>query len=208
MSHIFSNLNFAIKSVADNAFLNSKDNELKEKALNQLFKNLNGNLGDTFRRWRELNKIEKLRERMNLQQRGSILKMLENLLHHGKNAQIRDAINKFRTNRKITDIQRNFLKRLLMSKAGMVVIAFRKIQTLPEKRDDEAYAKANKFEKGLSSFVDRTLKKLFEAFKSEWEEGQAFKKRSVIQLINATMGGQKKMYGRWLAITERTRLMN
>jgi hypothetical protein len=132
VSHIFSNLNFAIKSVADNAFLNSKDNELKEKALNQLFKNLNGNLGDTFRRWRELNKIEKLRERMNLQQRGSILKMLENLLHHGKNAQIRDAINKFRTNRKITDIQRNFLKRLLMSKAGMVVIAFRKIQTLPE----------------------------------------------------------------------------
>jgi hypothetical protein len=52
-------------------------------------------------------------------------------------------------NRKITDIQRNFLKRLLMSKAGMVVIAFRKIQTLPERRDNEAYAKANKFEKGL-----------------------------------------------------------
>jgi hypothetical protein len=59
--------------------------------------------------------------------------MLENLLHHGKNAQIRDVINKFRTNRKITDIQRNFLKRLLMSKAGMVVIAFRKIQTFPER---------------------------------------------------------------------------
>ena len=134
--------------------------------------------------------------------------MLENLLHHGKNAQIRDAINKFRTNRKITDIQRNFLKRLLMSKAGMVVIAFRKIQTLPEKIDTEAFARANKFEKGLSSFVDRTLKKSFEAFKSEFEEGQAFKKRSVIQLINSTMGGQKKMYGRWLNITDRTRLMN
>jgi hypothetical protein len=118
------------------------------------------------------------------------------------------AINKFRTNRKITDIQRNFLKRLLMSKAGMVVIAFRKIQTLPDRVDSEAYAKANKFEKGLSSFVDRTLKKSFEAFKTEFEEGQAFKKRAVIQLINATMGGQKKMYGRWLGITERTRLMN
>ena len=145
---------------------------------------------------------------MNLEQRGAILKMLENLLHHGRNAQIRDAINKFRQNRKITDIQRNFLKRLLMSKAGMVVIAFRKIQTLPRIRDDEKYLKANKFEKGLSSFVDRTLKKSFEAFKNEFEEGQAFKKRAVIQLINSTMGGQKKMYGRWLGITERTRLMN
>jgi hypothetical protein len=40
VSHIFSNINFAIKSVADNAFLNSKDNEVKEKALVQLFKNL------------------------------------------------------------------------------------------------------------------------------------------------------------------------
>ena len=48
----FTSINFTIKSVADNAFLNSKDNELKEKALIQLFKNLNGNLGDTFRRWR------------------------------------------------------------------------------------------------------------------------------------------------------------
>jgi hypothetical protein len=51
-SHIFSNINFAIKSVADNAFLNSKENEVKEKALIQLFKNLQGNLGETFRRWR------------------------------------------------------------------------------------------------------------------------------------------------------------
>ena len=145
---------------------------------------------------------------MGLEQKKSILKMLENLLHHGKNAQIRDVINKFRQNRKITEIQRNFLKRLLMSKAGMVVIAFRKIQTLPERKDNEAYAKANKFEKGLSQFVDRTIRKSFEAFKTEWEEGQAFKKRAVIQLINATMGGQKKMYNRWNGITERTRLMN
>ena len=48
-------------------------------------------------------------------------KILKNLLHNGKNAQVREAINKFRMNRKITEIQRNFLKRLLMSKAGMVV---------------------------------------------------------------------------------------
>ena len=34
----------------------------------------------------------KFRDRMNLQQCGSILKMLENLLHHGKNAQIREKL--------------------------------------------------------------------------------------------------------------------
>ena len=169
---------------------------------------MSANVGDTFKRWRDVNNIEKLRERMNMQQKGSVLKVLENLLNNGKNAQIREAINKFRQNRKITDIQRNFLKRLLMSKAGMVVIAFRKIQTLPEKRDMEAYLRANKFERGLSTFVSRVLKRSFDAYKTEFDEGQAFKKRAVIQLINTTMGGQKKMYNRWLGITERTKLMN
>ena len=34
------------------------------------------------------------------------------------------------------------------------------------------------------------------------------KKRSVLQLINVTHGGQKKLYNRWVSITERTKLMN
>jgi len=57
--------------------------------------------------------------------------MLEGLLKNGRIARIREVIEKFKMNRKITDIQRNFLKRLLMSKAGLVVLAFKKIQSLP-----------------------------------------------------------------------------
>ena len=72
---------------------------------------------------------------------------------NGRIAQIRDVVNKFRLNRTITQIQRNFLKRLLMSKAGLVVIAYRKIQALPEKIDAEIYQKGNKFEKGLNSII-------------------------------------------------------
>ena len=167
VSNLFSTINYAIKSVADCAFIDSKENALKEKALLQLFKNMQGNMGDCFKKWRDLNNIEKLKEKMSNAEKANILKVLENLLNNGKNAQVRDAISKFRTNRKITEIQRNFLKRLLMSKAGMVVIAFRKIQTLPVRRDDEAFKRANKFEKGLSQFVDRTLKKSFNAFKTD-----------------------------------------
>ena len=62
--------------------------------------------------------------------------MLNGLLNSGRTAQIREAINKFKLNRRVTEIQRNFLKRLLMSKAGLVVMAFRKIQTLPEKKNN------------------------------------------------------------------------
>ena len=60
-----------------------------------------------------------------------LLKVLNGLVKNSKTAQIRDAVAKFRMNRRVTEIQRNFLKRLLMSKAGLVVIAFRKMQSLP-----------------------------------------------------------------------------
>ena len=134
--------------------------------------------------------------------------MLEAMVHGGLKNQLRDALNKFRQNRKTVDIQRNFLKRLLVSKAGMVVIAFRKIQTLPEKKNMEAYGKASKFERGLSTFVERITRQTFGAFKTNFDDGQAMKKRSVLQLINTTQGGQKKLYNRWVSITERTKLMN
>ena len=59
-------LNFAIKSVSDMAFVDNKDNIIKEKALIQLFKNMSNNVGDCFKRWRDVNAIEKLNERKKL----------------------------------------------------------------------------------------------------------------------------------------------
>ena len=97
-----------------------------------------------------------------MNQKGAMIKMLESLLNSGWNAQIRDAIRKFRQNRKTVDIQRNFLKRLLTSKAGMVVVAFRKIQTLPEKKNMETYGRASKFERGLSAFVERITRNAYQ----------------------------------------------
>ena len=134
--------------------------------------------------------------------------MLESLANQGLKGQLRNAINQFRLNRKYVEIQRNFLKRLLVSKAGMVVIAFRKIRSLPERVNRPLFEKANRFEKGLSTFADKILRLSFTSFKTEFDEGQAVKKRAVIQLINTTTGGQKRMYARWTSITEKTNLMN
>ena len=138
---------------------------------------------------------------MNAQQKMSVIKLLESVVNQGIKGQIRNAINQFRLNRRYVDIQRNFLKRLLLSKAGMVVIAFRRIQMLPDRIDRPLYERANKFEKGLSSFAEKVLRQSFSSFKSEFDEGQGLKKRSVIQMINTTSGGQKRMYTRWSAIT-------
>ena len=95
-----------------------------------------------------------------------------------------------------------------MSKIGKVVTAWQAWKSLPQKKDNSAFLKASRFEKGLSTFVERTLKRSFGAFRNELDEGQAFKKRAVIQLINVTEGGQKKFYNRWLSITEKTKLLN
>ncbi len=92
--------------------------------------------------------------------------MLSNLLNNGKNSRMKEAINKFKENRRITEIQRNFLKRLLMSKAGLVLISFKKLQSLPDRNGNKNYLKGSKFEKGLLAFTNRTLKKSFEAFKN------------------------------------------
>ncbi len=88
-----------------------------------------------------------------------------------------------------------------MSKAGLVLIAFKKFVSLPHKFNKDKNDKANRFSLGLNKFVERTLIRSFNAFKNEFQLGQATKKRAVIQLINVTMGGQKRLYQRWIGIT-------
>ena len=128
---------------------------------------MNHNVSDTFRRWRDVNNIEKLRDRMTSQQKEAVLNVLNNLLHHNKRERIADAIRKFRENRKIVEIQRSFLKRLLLSKAGLVVVAMKKIQSLPEKRKDpKGYDQFLKFERGLQDFFNSTMKRSYTPIKN------------------------------------------
>ena len=136
VTQFLTSLTYTIKSATDSCFLDVKENSLKEKALIQLYKNMGHNVSDTFRRWRDVNNIEKLRERLTAQQKEAVINVLGNLLHHNRREKIAEVIRRFRENRKIVEIQRSFLKRLLMSKAGMVVVAMKKIQSLPERRKD------------------------------------------------------------------------
>jgi hypothetical protein len=53
-----------------------------------------------------------------------------------------------------------------MLKAESIVIGFKKWKSLPSKKNKHILIKASKFEKGLSNFVDRTLRISFDAFKT------------------------------------------
>ena len=61
VNSLLASLTFTIKSATDTCFLDTKENQLKEKALMNLFKNMNHNISDTFKRWRDINNIEKLK---------------------------------------------------------------------------------------------------------------------------------------------------
>ena len=88
VSNFLASLTYTIKSATDSCFLDIKENNLKEKALIQLFKNMGHNVSDTLKRWRDVNNIEKLRERLTAQQKESVLNVLNNLLHHSRREKI------------------------------------------------------------------------------------------------------------------------
>ena len=73
----------------DSAFIDNKDNMIKEKALLQLFKNMNHNVSDTFKRWRDINNIEKLRDRLTSTQKESVIRVLNTVLSQNKRDIIR-----------------------------------------------------------------------------------------------------------------------
>ena len=98
-------LNYVIKSVSDSAFVDNQVNSLKEKALMQLYKNLNVNINDCFKRWRDVNRVERIKERLDStidqNTKEYVIKTLENLLKNSKQDYIREVFNKFRLNRRI-----------------------------------------------------------------------------------------------------------
>ena len=160
-------MNFTIRSITDNAFGDNKESQLKEKALLQLFNNMNVGLSDSFRIWREVASIEGLINKINNQQKANLLKLLESLLSNDKVNRLREIVNKFRLNQRVNEIQRNFLRKLMGSRFGLIAVAFKTIQTLPALPFD--HEKPNKFQQGLERLVNNVIKKTFAPFRSDFE---------------------------------------
>ena len=57
VSNLLSTLTFAIKSVADVTFVDNKENNLKERAISLLFRNMSSNVNETYKKWRDVNNI-------------------------------------------------------------------------------------------------------------------------------------------------------
>jgi hypothetical protein len=107
-------------------------------------------------------------------------------MEHNKINCLRQMIGRFRIHRNVVMIKRHFMKKLLTSRCGLVVTAFRKIQALPHRRGKTDYKEANKFEKGLDKWITDKLKYAFDQFKLEKEYGNVLKKRGIVVIAKTT----------------------
>jgi hypothetical protein len=68
-------------------------------------------------------------------------------------------------NKIIREIIKKFLHRLLQSKAGRAIVAFKRIQGLPQRFKTILTINPVKFEKGLDKFIRNRFKYAFDQFK-------------------------------------------
>jgi len=68
---------------------------------------------------------------------------------------------------KIREVQRHILNKILSTKTGKILDAFKKWKGIPEKKNMKKYMKATQFERGLSDFFTSTMKRSYVAIKTE-----------------------------------------
>ena len=64
VTNVFNTINQAIKSVADSALRSNKNEIIMTDAIKKIFNNFNMNIGETLKRWRNVNNIERLRSKI------------------------------------------------------------------------------------------------------------------------------------------------
>ncbi len=67
---------------------------------------------------------------------------------------------------KIKEIRTRFLNRLLMTKTGGILEAFKKWKSIPNRKNMEKYNKLTRFERGLNEYFASTMKRSYVALKN------------------------------------------
>jgi hypothetical protein len=93
------------------------------------------NFSDAFKRWRDINTVEKIGSRNLYTNKERLIKVLEKYIHESKRRQISEVVEKFRLNKTFTEEKKIFLKRLTMKKELEAKIAFRNIKDLSERKN-------------------------------------------------------------------------
>ena len=132
-----------------------------------------------------------------------VLERINKMVDNTSDSNVKKSIKLFYLNFKIEKVQKKFIQRLLQTKSGKVIEAFNKWKEIPAQNLMEKYKNAQKFYFKLEKFSKCTMETTFKCFETNKEEGNTIKKQSVIQLLDMTSNGVKKLYNRWMRITKR-----
>ena len=135
---------------------------------------------------------------MDEQKKRMVIEMLERFVSVNTNQKVREALNQFETNRRISKIQNQFFAKLLDTGVGRVVRAFQRWQKIPDPVNPESLVAANKFERQLASLASRSLRFFWDPVKEGHFHGINRKRRAAVHLLHLTQNDQKRMFVHWI----------
>jgi len=138
--------------------------------------------------------IKRQLARTTLEQRRRGVDLLLGALNNDKSTRLKNIIEKFRQNSRLTDIQRRFLTKLLNSRVGKVLKAYHLIKSLPDNPD---LSPGVYFYNKLLSFALRNVRETFNKFKNEETEGTLRKRKAALLMIKNSISSNKKSIDKW-----------
>lgn len=112
-------------------FARSRETNIKKNALDRLFKSAELKRKGCFDLWRQNVKALKMMGEMDKQTKATILERINKIVQSTSNQSVMAAIKKFSLNYKVQKIQRKFIEKLLQTKSGKVINAFKNWKTIP-----------------------------------------------------------------------------
>lgn len=126
-------------------FARSKDTTIKKNALDRLFKSSELKRKGCFDLWRQNTKALKMMGDMDKQTKATILERINKIVQATSTQSVVAAIKKFYLNSKIQRIQRKFIEKLLQTKSGKVINAFKNWNAIPVANAMGKYKNYQKF---------------------------------------------------------------
>jgi hypothetical protein len=152
------------------------------------------NCQQAFKNWYEFMIIDRLKNRISLEQRGKAVETILGALQNDRASRLKQVVDKFRQHARITDIQRRFLTKILNSRAGKVFKAFMQIKDIPNNKD---LSPGVYFYNKLLGFALRNVRDIFNKFKSEETEGMLRKRKAALLMIKNSISSNKKSLDKW-----------
>ena len=124
---------------------------------------------------------------MNKEKRTNVVQLLENFCTKTGRGQLKGLVDSFKANSDLYLMKKKYLTKILQAGCGKAMLIFSIWKTLPKPPDDYRIKLANRFERGLGSFVNKTIKETLKQFEDIGSDGEARKKKCIIKLMKITM---------------------